>query len=134
MLIVLGIIGLGILAPSPAAALPPGDFFSMEWSADGSRFALITGLSLSIYDQSLNQIAYQAFPTNMEYATPYISLSPDGTRIFVGNGTENRILDTTTLSPVVDFQNVSISPGSAQWNSDGSEIALRRGGSRGTDI
>ncbi|NLX10577.1 MAG: WD40 repeat domain-containing protein [Chloroflexi bacterium] len=134
MLIVLGIISLGILAQNPAAAQLQANIRSMEWSADGSRFALITGLSLSIYDQSLNQIAYQAFPTNIEFEVPDISLSPDGTRIFVGNNTEKRILDTTTLSPVVDFQNASISPGSAQWNGDGSEIALRRGDGRGTDI
>lgn len=133
-LIVLGIISLCILAQNSAAAQLQANILSMEWSADGSRFAITTRLGLSIYDRSLNQIAYQAFPDNAEFEVPSISLSPDGTRIFVGNGVENRILDTTTLAPVVDFQNASILFYTSQWNSDGSEIALRRGDDRGTDI
>ena len=133
-LIVLGIIGLGILAPSPAAAQLQANILSMEWSADGSRFAITTCLGLSIYDSSLNQIAYQSFPDNSEFVVPSIEFNPDGTRIFVGNGTENRILDTTTLASVVDFQNASIQPDTSQWNSDGSEIAFRRGDNRATEI
>ncbi len=125
---------LCILAQNPAAAQLQANIHSMEWSADGSRFAITTRGGLSIYDRSLNQLAYQAFPTNIEFEVPSISLSPDGTRIFVGNGVENRILDTTTLAPVVDFQNASILFYSSQWNSDGSEIAFRRGDDRGTDI
>jgi hypothetical protein len=127
-------ISLCVLAQSPAAAQLQANVLSMDWSADGSRFAITTRLGLSIYDPSLNQIAYQSFPTNIEFVVPSIALNPDGTRIFVGNGIENRILDTTTLAPIVDFQNASILFYTPQWNSDGSEIAFRRDDDRGTEI
>ncbi len=125
---------LCVLVQNPVAAQLQANILAMDWSADGSRFAITTRLGLSIYDRSLNQIAYQAFPTNIEFVVPSIALSPDGTRIFVGNGIENRILDTTTLAPMVDFQDTSILFYTSQWNSDGSEIAFRRGDDRATEI
>lgn len=126
--------------------------FSIEWSQDASRFALVTREGLTIYDSSFAIVAHQAFPQNSAFMIPYIALSPDGKRIYVGRRTVDprtidptpiqqhcaanwsavvcevhAILDTDTLEMVLNLSDISLTPYYVQWSADGLSIAFRSG-------
>jgi WD40 repeat protein len=116
------------------AAMQQPYVFLYEWSDDGSHLAVVTRTELIIFDESHHPIGREVFPTEIGFELPYINLNADGTRIYVGNATEKRILDTANLQPISDFSDEWITYWSSQWNSDGSEIAFRARDGRSTVI
>lgn len=133
--------------------------FSVEWSQDGSRFALVTREGLTIYDSSFAIVAHQAFPQTSAFFIPDIALSPNGERIFVGRRTVDprtidptpveqyceanwsavvceihAILDTDTLELILNLSDTSIHPYNVQWSTDGLTIASRSDDDRSTVV
>ena len=133
------VIGLAmIIALTQSIAIMQQDvtsnIFSFDWSDDGSRFATVSRTELTIYDELLNPIANEVFPPEIGFELPSINLNANGTRIYVGNDTERRILESANLQPIIDFSDESIAYWSSQWNSDSSEIAFRTRDGRSTVI
>ncbi|MCA9914112.1 MAG: WD40 repeat domain-containing protein, partial [Anaerolineae bacterium] len=123
---------------------PPPFIHSLDWSEDGSHFALATSENLTIYDASLNPVAVHVFPSELS-EVPIIDLSPDGSRIFVGspnlapefvirNRIPKAIWDTTTFLSVLDLDQDDILFFTSQWSSDGRMISFRDSYDRGTNI
>jgi WD40 repeat protein len=150
-------IGLSIL-PVSADELPR--IYTVDWSADGSRFAIVTRLALTIYDASFVQITSQEFPDDLAFVPPDLAFSRDGEKLYIGRRSldpkvvstrdlqqycasywsaaacaEHAILDTDSLEMLLDLSHlVTLSSYTATWSRDGSSIAFRVNYDRATSI
>lgn len=144
----------------PVYADEPTPIYRVDWSADGSRFAVVTRLALTIYDASFVQIASQEFPDDLAFVPPDIAFSRDGEKLYIGRRSndpkmvdttglkqycdsywsaaacaEHAILDTDSLEMLLDLSHlVAISSSTVTWSSDGSSIAFRDNYDRATSI
>lgn len=144
----------------PGYADEPTPIYRVDWSADGSRFAVVTRRTLTIYDASFVQIASQEFPDDLAFVPPDIAFSPDGEKLYVGRRSldpkvvstrnlqqycssywsaaacaEHAILNTDSLEMLLDLSHlVTISSYTATWSRDGSSIAFRDNFDRATSI
>lgn len=137
--------------PTAAQENPfPNNIQQIAWSADGSRFGVVTQAGLTIYDQSFNVIVTQPFPNELTFVIPNIAFSPDGERLYVGRSkydprhttnidaicaahwiavvcADHIIVETDTLRLLVELPDRGYP--SAQWSRDGEFIALQGGNS-----
>lgn len=104
----------------------------MDWSDDGTKLAVVDSKRLTIFTsvrdiRPFTPVALRLFPSDSshEFAQPYFS--PDGRRILVNN----EIWDSQTVETLLKIDTNGYMP---QWSSDGSAIAFRDLGNRGTSI
>ena len=82
----------------PIYADEPTPIYRVDWSADGSRFAVVTRLAMTIYDASFVQITSQEFPDDLAFIRPYIAFSRDGEKLYIGRRSNDpKMVDTTGL-------------------------------------
>lgn len=116
----IGVIGFraGAQDDPPSLTPTPTDNQSLywfDWSNDGTKVAVATAKSISVYNSSFQLLVSRPQPDPME-SRSFGSLSPDGTRL----ATAKEIWDTTTLQSL--FQ-VDAEYPLGDWNSDGTLIS-----------
>ncbi len=123
MLLLIGLFGVsGFQAKAqdnpPSLTSTPTDnqpIYWFDWSNDGTKVAVATAKSISVYDSSFQLLVSRPQPDPTE-SRSFGSLSPDGTRL----ATVKEIWDTTTLQSL--FQ-VDAEYPLGDWNSDGTLIS-----------
>jgi len=130
----------------------------IQWSNDGSRLAVVTRETLTIYDASFNIMISETFPSDLAFITPRIALGPKGEQMYVGRQraptdpfsleleqfctsnwsaaacADNAIVDTDTLQLLFDLGDIPVQAYSAQWSNEGLSIAFRNEGDRATSV
>jgi WD40 repeat protein len=90
--------------------------YSMDMSADGSRFVTSNIAGLTLYDAEFNPLNFRAYASETDYLYIQPYFSPDGTRILM----RTEIWDSTTLETVTTL---SIDKGSEpSWSPDSQMI------------
>ena len=121
------------LTQSPSLAQSASSpLIGIDWSNDGTKLAVINTKRLDVFTSvhgtvDFTPIALRVFPDNRSYELSPPFFSPDGARILVGN----EIWDSTTLETILAIDTDGYFP---QWSKDGTEIAFRDRGDRGTSI
>ena len=107
----------------------------IEYSLDKTRVAISTQEGISIYDDSMNRLSFLAFVSGTKFEdVPYISLNPDGSKLYAGSNAYMQILDVTSFDVLLEFEDENIVFYTPQWNSDSTKIAFRTDQEHATSI
>jgi WD40 repeat protein len=107
----------------------------IDYSLDKTKVAISTQEGISIYDDSMNRLSFLAFVSGTKFEdVPYISLNPDGSKMYAGGNTYMQILDTTSFDVLLEFEDGNIVFYTPQWNRDSTKIAFRTNQEHATSI